>query len=94
MKDMDATYKAMRMFSKMMQEDHEVPKEIRVDFAMIDKMQDIRDLLGKVTKNALTGGAQPETKQELLEYLTLVESGIVIFAEEQGLLEKGERHEP
>lgn len=93
MKQFDAKYEALRAISKMIQDDPGTPSEIRVDFAIIDKMQDTRDLLGKVTEKTLMGRAQPEKKKEWLEYLTLVESGIRIFAQEQGLLEEGEQDE-
>ena len=86
-KGMDAAYKAMRMISKMIQEELDAPEEVRVDFALIDKTQDIRDLLGEVTKSACTNHEDFEAKKNLLEYLTLVESGIVIFAQENGLME-------
>lgn len=73
-------HKFFRTISKMMQDDPNCPATIRVDFAAIDKMDDIRTALTEAT--GIIGkdhDAPMELKKEWLEYLTCVEAGIRSF---------------
>ena len=87
MKTNDAMSNAMRMVSKMIQEDPTTPEFIRVDFAAIDKLQDVRDLLGDASKLILgtTDETKTALKKEWLEYLSLTECGIRSFLDAHGL---------
>lgn len=81
----DAKYSAMRALSQMIQNDPDTPDEIRTDFAIIDKAQDLRDFLGATTEKIFKENDQPELKKEFLEYLTLTECGIRSFLDAHGL---------
>ena len=86
----DHLYNAMRMVSRNIQEDPSTPEYIRVEFATVDKIQDIRDLLGDATKAILVDQDETDLKKEWLEYLSLTECGIRSFLDAHGVTIPGE----
>lgn len=86
----DHLYNALRMASRNIQDDPSTPEDIRVEFASVDKMQDIRDLLGDATKAILVDQDETDLKKEWLEYLSLTECGIRSFLDAHGVTIPGE----
>ena len=87
MKNNNAMANAMRMVSKMMQEDPSTPEFIRVDFACLDKMEDLRVKIRDASKLIVANNEEIplELKKEWLEYLQLAEVGIQSFLDAHNL---------
>ena len=87
MKRNESTSNAMRMVSQMIQNDPSTPESVRVEFATLDKMQDVTNLISDASKLILTDHDETKTElnKEWLEYLSLTECGIRSFVDAHGL---------
>lgn len=82
----DARHEAMRMISKMMQSDPRTPEFIRIDFAIVDKFDELRDKIANATEVVVKlDDDNMNTRKAWLEYLQLMEAGLQSFLDSNGI---------
>ena len=82
----DPTFNAMKVISKMIQQDENVPEDLRADFAIADAMQDASNAIFSISKAVSCDHDIPlPVKKAWLAHLQFVIAGAKAFAEENGI---------